>query len=137
MAEGFALYELLDDDRGRPADWWVIEVNAAYTRHTGVAREQILGRRISEVFPAAVQEYLPLRPRRRNGRAPGFRNPRPGGGPVSARCLVPCGRAPVRQHHRGYHRTPAGRNRPPRKRGALPGPVQQHDRGLRPARNYH
>ncbi len=59
MAEGFALYELVDDDRGRPVDWRVLEVNAAYTRHTGVTRKQIVGRRMSEVFPDAVLEYLP------------------------------------------------------------------------------
>jgi PAS domain S-box-containing protein len=59
MVEGFALYELLYDDNGRPADWRVLEVNDAYTRHTGVARAQIVGRRISEVFPTAIAEYLP------------------------------------------------------------------------------
>ena len=59
MAEGFALYELVDDDRGRPVDWRVLEVNEAYTRHTGVTRKQVVGRRMSEVFPGAVLEYLP------------------------------------------------------------------------------
>jgi len=59
MAEGFALYELLYDGEGKPVDWRVLEVNDAYTRHTGVAREQIVGRRISELFPAALEEYLP------------------------------------------------------------------------------
>ncbi|MBN1270209.1 MAG: PAS domain S-box protein [Kiritimatiellae bacterium] len=59
MAEGFALYELIDDEQGRPVDWRVLEVNEAYSRHTGIPREQIVGRRISEVFPASVEEYLP------------------------------------------------------------------------------
>lgn len=59
MAEGFALYELLDDEQGNPADWRVLEVNEAYQRHTGIARDQIAGRRISELFPAAIPEYLP------------------------------------------------------------------------------
>ncbi len=59
MAEGFALYELLYDERGKPVDWRILEVNDAYTRHTGVTRERIAGRRISEVFPAAMPEYLP------------------------------------------------------------------------------
>ena len=39
MTEGFALYELIDDDHGRAIDWRVLEVNDAYTRHTGIARE--------------------------------------------------------------------------------------------------
>lgn len=59
MAEGFALYELIFDESGKPSDWRVLEVNDAYTRHTGIGRERIVGRRISEVFPAAIPEYLP------------------------------------------------------------------------------
>ena len=43
MTEGFALYELVEDDRGRPVDWRVLEVNEAYSRHTGVSRDH--GRR--------------------------------------------------------------------------------------------
>ena len=60
MAEGFALYELVDDEEGRPVDWRVLEVNDAYMRHTGVSRERIVGRRIGEVFPAAIPDFLPL-----------------------------------------------------------------------------
>ncbi len=59
MTEGFALYELLYDDHGKPSDWQVLEINDAYSLHTGIAREQIQGRRVSEVFPAAIPEYLP------------------------------------------------------------------------------
>jgi len=59
MVDGFALYELLDDEHGEPADWRVLEVNDAYTYHTGIAGDQIVGRRISELFPAAIPEYLP------------------------------------------------------------------------------
>ncbi|HYK88034.1 MAG TPA: PAS domain S-box protein [Acidobacteriota bacterium] len=58
MGEGFALYELLYDDHGQPADWIVLEVNDAYTRHTGISRERIVGRRVSESFPGAIPEYL-------------------------------------------------------------------------------
>jgi len=59
MTEGFALYELVEDEKGRAVDWRVIEVNDAYTRHSGLAREAIVGRRISELFPATYAEYLP------------------------------------------------------------------------------
>ena len=59
MVEGFAVYELLYDEQGQPVDWRVLEVNNAYTRHTGVTRDRIVGRRISELFPAAIPEYLP------------------------------------------------------------------------------
>ncbi len=59
MSEGFALYELIEDEDGRPVDWRILEVNDAYSRHTGIARERIVGRRISEVFPEVAKEYLP------------------------------------------------------------------------------
>ena len=58
MAEGFALYELLYDDKGQPVDWRILEVNDAYARHTGIARDRVVGRSISELFPAAIPEYL-------------------------------------------------------------------------------
>ena len=59
MTEGFALYELLYDAQGQPADWRILEVNDAYSRHTGIPRERVAGRRISELFPEAIPEYLP------------------------------------------------------------------------------
>jgi PAS domain S-box-containing protein len=58
MAEGFALYELLYDAQNQPADWRILEVNDAYSRHTGIARDRVVGRRISELFPEAIPEYL-------------------------------------------------------------------------------
>ena len=36
MTEGFALYELLYDAQGQPADWRILEVNDSYSRHTGI-----------------------------------------------------------------------------------------------------
>lgn len=59
MGEGFALYELLYDESGEPVDWRVLEVNDAYELHTGIARDRIAGRRMSEFYPAAIPEYLP------------------------------------------------------------------------------
>jgi PAS domain S-box-containing protein len=59
MAEGFALYELLYDQEGQPVDWRVLETNNAYTRHTGLTREENVGRRVGEFYPEAVLEYLP------------------------------------------------------------------------------
>ncbi|MGB8959720.1 MAG: MEDS domain-containing protein [Candidatus Aminicenantales bacterium] len=58
MAEGFALCELIDDARGRPIDWRILEVNDAYTRHTGIPRDKIVGRRASQVLPASVTDNL-------------------------------------------------------------------------------
>ncbi len=108
MAEGFALYELLYDQDGQPADWRVLEVNDAYTRHTGIARERIVGRRISELFPAAIPEYLPRFARVVATQKPvGFRDVRESRRPSSVRRHLPGGRASVRQYHRGHHRSKA------------------------------
>jgi PAS domain S-box-containing protein len=60
MAEGFALYELVYDKQGIAVDWRILEINDAYTRHTSVTPEMIVGRCISEVFPETFIEYLPL-----------------------------------------------------------------------------
>jgi PAS domain S-box-containing protein len=59
MAEGFALYELVRDAGGAPVDWRVLEVNDAYTRHTGVEAGKVVGRLASELFPDVLHDYLP------------------------------------------------------------------------------
>ncbi len=59
MAEGVALYELIYDDQNQPVDWRVLEVNDAYTRHTGIARDKIIGLPLSALFLGVVPEYLP------------------------------------------------------------------------------
>jgi len=59
MTEGFALYELIESEEGRAIDWRILEVNDAYSRHTGVNIESIKGRLVSELFPATYAEYLP------------------------------------------------------------------------------
>lgn len=62
MAEGVAIHRLLRDEQGDPVDYEILEVNEAYTRHTGIAREQALGRRASELYgsgtPPFFREYL-------------------------------------------------------------------------------
>jgi light-regulated signal transduction histidine kinase (bacteriophytochrome) len=59
MTLGFALYELHRDGDGAPADWRILEVNDAYTRHTGLARSRVLGRLVGSLFPKAIASYLP------------------------------------------------------------------------------
>ena len=58
MGEGFALYELLYED-GKPVDWRVLELNDAYSLHTAIPRDRIVGRRMSDFSLEAVSEYLP------------------------------------------------------------------------------
>ena len=50
MGEGFALGEAIYDENGSPLDFRFIEVNEAFERETGLARD-ILGRPMREVLP--------------------------------------------------------------------------------------
>ncbi|MGQ9472628.1 MAG: sensor domain-containing diguanylate cyclase/phosphohydrolase [Candidatus Caldatribacteriaceae bacterium] len=49
--DGFAYYQIILDSAGRPADYVFLEVNPAFEKLTGLRREGILGKRLTEVFP--------------------------------------------------------------------------------------
>ncbi|BDU77141.1 sensor histidine kinase [Mesoterricola sediminis] len=53
MDEGFALQELVLDDRGAAVDTRFLEVNLAFERLTGLRRAQVMGRLASEVASAS------------------------------------------------------------------------------------
>ncbi len=60
MAEGVALHEIVKDEDGTPVDYTITYVNPAYSAHTGIAAERIVGRRASEAYggsPPYLQEY--------------------------------------------------------------------------------
>ena len=48
---GIAVHKILLDAEGRPADYMFLKVNPAFEVHTGLKVEDVLGRRITEVFP--------------------------------------------------------------------------------------
>jgi two-component system, chemotaxis family, CheB/CheR fusion protein len=50
MDEFMAIDELLYDDRGNPVDWRILDVNPAYLRGSRRSRDQIVGRRLSEIY---------------------------------------------------------------------------------------
>jgi len=58
MTEGVALHRLLRDGAGTPADYVVTNANAAYEAHTGIRREEAIGRRASELYGAGEPPYL-------------------------------------------------------------------------------
>lgn len=58
MEEGFALCELIRDERGRPVDYRFTDVNPAFGRHSGIPSAQVVGRLRSEVNPAPDDEFL-------------------------------------------------------------------------------
>ena len=58
MEEGFALCELVRDVDGRAVDYRWLEVNHALERVSGVKREQVVGRRASELLPDEYKRWL-------------------------------------------------------------------------------
>jgi PAS domain S-box-containing protein len=51
MLSGFALFEPIYDNTGKPWDFVYLEVNPAHEAHCGLHREQVLGKTIREVIP--------------------------------------------------------------------------------------
>ncbi len=51
MTEGFALGEAIPDEAGAPRDFRILEMNEAGERQTGLRREAVRGRALTEVLP--------------------------------------------------------------------------------------
>ena len=51
MTEGFALHEIICDDRGRPCNYRFLDVNPAFERQTGLKAAELVGRTLYEVLP--------------------------------------------------------------------------------------
>ena len=51
MLNGFSFHQIVLDDHGNPIDYVFIEVNKAFENLTGLKRESILGKRVTEVLP--------------------------------------------------------------------------------------
>jgi two-component system, cell cycle sensor histidine kinase and response regulator CckA len=58
MGGGIQLCEMVFDEAGRPVDNIILDVNPAYEKHTGIAREQVVGKRIKEILPIMEQAWL-------------------------------------------------------------------------------
>jgi PAS domain S-box-containing protein len=51
MSEGFALHEIVVDEKGKACDYRFLDVNPAFEKLTGLKRENLLGRLMREVLP--------------------------------------------------------------------------------------
>ncbi len=51
MMGGFALHKIVLDDKDKPVDYIFLEVNDAFERLTGLKRENIVGKRATQVLP--------------------------------------------------------------------------------------
>lgn len=58
MIDGFALHEMIFDDRGHPADYRFLQVNAAFEQMTGLHAQDIIGRRVREVIPEVEHVWI-------------------------------------------------------------------------------
>ncbi len=53
---GVAFHEIVLDAAGRPIDYVFLHVNSAFEKLTGLVREQVVGRRVTEVLPGIERD---------------------------------------------------------------------------------
>ncbi|MFH2040714.1 MAG: PAS domain S-box protein [Chloroflexota bacterium] len=58
MASGFALHEIICDERGKPIDYRFLKMNAAFEKLTGLAAAHIVGKRVLEVLPETELSWI-------------------------------------------------------------------------------
>ncbi|MEP0813273.1 MAG: GAF domain-containing protein [bacterium] len=58
MTDGFALHKIIADENGRPVDSEFVDVNRAFETLTGLRREDVVGRRFTEVFPKSLPGWI-------------------------------------------------------------------------------
>lgn len=58
MNEGFAIHEIICDDSGKPVDYEFLEVNEAFLSITGLKKENIIGKRVSEAYPNIESQWI-------------------------------------------------------------------------------
>ena len=51
MQNGFALHEMVFDEAGKPIDYIFLDINEAFERQTTLKKEDIKGRKVTEVLP--------------------------------------------------------------------------------------
>ncbi|NLD38949.1 MAG: PAS domain S-box protein [Desulfatiglans sp.] len=56
MIDGFARHRIITDDNGQPVDYEFIEVNHAFEEQTGLKKEMLIGKRVTEVLPGIKDE---------------------------------------------------------------------------------
>lgn len=60
MTEGFALHELIFDEQNIPCDYIFLDVNPAFEALTGLKRDRIIGRRMTETLPGEDPKWIKL-----------------------------------------------------------------------------
>ncbi len=56
MSEGFAYHKIILDDKGNPCDYVFLKVNTTFERLTGLKKEDIIGKKVTEAFPGIEKD---------------------------------------------------------------------------------
>jgi len=56
IQSAFALHEIITDKKGKPKDYKFIDVNAEFENMTGLKKADVLGKRITEIFPGTEND---------------------------------------------------------------------------------
>jgi hypothetical protein len=56
MIDGFAFHKIVVDDDGRPVDYVFLEVNNAFEKLTGLKRDDLIGKRVTQVLPGVEKD---------------------------------------------------------------------------------
>jgi PAS domain S-box-containing protein len=56
MLDGFSYHKIVVDKAGKPVDYVFLEVNRAFEQMTGLKRERIIGKRVTEVLPGIEKD---------------------------------------------------------------------------------
>jgi len=56
MINGFAYHKMVLDDHGKPIDYIILDVNDAFAEMTGLKKEDVIGKRITDVLPGIEKE---------------------------------------------------------------------------------
>ena len=60
MSEGFALHEIICDEKGKPCDYRFIDVNPAFEQLTGLKREDVVGKTVLQVLPDEDPKWIEI-----------------------------------------------------------------------------
>ena len=56
MLDAFIYCKIVIDNEGRPIDWIYLDVNEAHAQMLGLTKDQIIGKRVSEVIPEEIKD---------------------------------------------------------------------------------
>jgi PAS domain-containing protein len=56
MIDGFSYHKIVVDKAGKPIDYVFLEVNSAFEKMTGLKRENVIGKKVTEVLPGIEKD---------------------------------------------------------------------------------